>query len=80
MAKRNPGIASLSSDVLIEKETNIPSVLRFAVSRGADYAVIGPEAPLEAGIVDRLEEKGIPCVGPSLKAALSRPTKHSAGR
>jgi phosphoribosylamine--glycine ligase len=70
MAKRNPGIASLSSDVLIEKETNIPSVLEFAVSRGADYAVIGPEAPLEAGIVDRLEEKGIPCVGPSLKAAL----------
>ena len=70
MAKRNPGIASLSSDVLIEKETNIPSVLKFAVSRGADYAVIGPEAPLEAGIVDRLEEKGIPCIGPSRKAAL----------
>ncbi|MDD1705631.1 MAG: phosphoribosylamine--glycine ligase [Methanoregulaceae archaeon] len=70
MAKRNPGIASLSSDVLIEKETSIPSVLKFAVSRGADYAVIGPEAPLEAGIVDRLEERGIPCVGPTLKAAL----------
>lgn len=70
MAKRNPGIASLSSEILIEKETSIPSVIKFAVSRGADYAVVGPEAPLEAGIVDRLEEKGIPCVGPSLKAAL----------
>jgi phosphoribosylamine--glycine ligase len=70
MAKRNPGIASLSSDVLVEKESNIPSVLKFAVSCGADYAVIGPEAPLEAGIVDRLEEQGIPCVGPTLKAAL----------
>jgi len=70
MAKRNPGIASLSSEILIEKETNIPSAIKFAVSRGADYAVVGPEAPLEAGIVDRLEEKGIPCVGPSLKAAL----------
>ncbi len=70
MPKHNPGIASLSSDVLIEKETNIPAVVDFAVSRGADYAVIGPEAPLEAGIVDRLEKRGIPCIGPILKAAM----------
>jgi len=70
MPKQNPGIASLSSDVLIEKETNIPAVVDFAVSRGADYAVIGPEAPLEAGIVDRLEKRGIPCIGPTLKAAM----------
>lgn len=70
MAKRNPGIASLSSEVLIERETNIPSVLKFALSREADYAVIGPEAPLEAGIVDHLQEKGIPCIGPTLSAAL----------
>ena len=70
MARRNPGIASLSSAVLIEKEVNIRPVLEFANSHGADYAVIGPEAPLEAGIVDRLEEKGIPCMGPPLKAAL----------
>ena len=70
MPKHNPGIASLSSDVLIEKETNIPAVVDFAVSRGADYAVIGPEAPLEAGIVDRLEKRGIPCIGPTLKAAM----------
>ncbi|HQA80293.1 MAG TPA: phosphoribosylamine--glycine ligase [Methanoregulaceae archaeon] len=70
MPKQNPGIASLSSDVLSEKETNIPAVVDFAVSRGADYAVIGPEAPLEAGIVDRLEKSGIPCIGPTLKAAM----------
>lgn len=69
MAKQNPGIAALSKEVLIEKETNIPAVVKFALSRKADYAVIGPEAPLEAGIVDRLEHEGIPCVGPTLSAA-----------
>lgn len=69
MAQKNPGIAALSTDILIERETSIPSVLHFATSRSADYAVIGPEAPLEAGIVDRLEEQGIPCMGPVLAAA-----------
>ena len=69
MAKKNPGIAALSTDILIERETHIPAVLKFATSRRADYAVIGPEAPLEAGIVDRLEEQGIPCMGPVLAAA-----------
>ncbi|MDD1706769.1 MAG: phosphoribosylamine--glycine ligase, partial [Methanoregulaceae archaeon] len=69
MAKKNPGIASLSQEVLIEKETNVPIVAKFALSRKADYAVIGPEAPLEAGIVDRLEREGIPCMGPTVSAA-----------
>ena len=69
MAKRNPGIAAAAEEVLLEKETNVPVMLRFAKARGIDYAVIGPEAPLEAGIVDRLEEEGIPCMGPTVAAA-----------
>jgi phosphoribosylamine--glycine ligase len=69
MARKNPGIAALSEDMLIEKETNVPAAVKFALSRKADYAVIGPEAPLEAGIVDRLENAGIPCVGPTVSAA-----------
>ncbi len=69
MAKRNPGIAAAAEEILLEKETNVPAVLRFAKARGIDYAVIGPEAPLEAGIVDRLEEGGIACMGPTVAAA-----------
>jgi len=69
MAKRNPGIAAVSEDILLEKETNVPAVLRFAKARRIDYAVIGPEAPLEAAIVDRLEEEGIACMGPAAAAA-----------
>ncbi|NYT07162.1 MAG: phosphoribosylamine--glycine ligase [Methanomicrobiales archaeon] len=69
MAKRNPGIAAVAEEILLEKETNVPAVLRFATSRGIDYTVIGPEAPLEAGIVDRLEEEGIGSMGPTVAAA-----------
>ena len=69
MAKRNPGIAEVAEEVLVEKETNVPAVIRFAKARLIDYAVIGPEAPLEAGIVDRLEENGIACMGPTYAAA-----------
>ena len=69
MAKRNPGIAAASEEILLEKETNIPAVIRFAKARRIDYAVIGPEAPLEAGIVDRLEQEGIACMGPMVAAA-----------
>ncbi len=69
MARRNPGIARLAERVLIEKETSTHRVAEFARVSGADAAIIGPEAPLEAGIVDVLEEKGIACVGPSSLAA-----------
>jgi len=69
MNKRNPGIARLSSKFLLEKETNIKKIIEFATSLQVEYAIIGPEAPLEAGIVDALEEVGIGCVGPSRMAA-----------
>lgn len=69
MAKRNPGIAHIAKDVLLHKETDTQRILAFAKECGVDYAVIGPEAPLEAGIVDVLEAAGIPCVGPSRAAA-----------
>ena len=61
MAQKNPGIARLAERVLLEKETNIQRILPFATTCGVDAAIIGPEAPLEAGIVDYLESAGIPC-------------------
>jgi phosphoribosylamine--glycine ligase len=69
MAKINPGIAEIAKKTLVEKETNIQRVVSFAMEYGIDYAVIGPEAPLEEGIVDELERIGIACVGPSRSAA-----------
>jgi phosphoribosylamine--glycine ligase len=69
MAKKNPGIARIAKGVLIEKETAVNRVVEFATENGIDYGIIGPEAPLEAGVVDALEAAGIACVGPSRAAA-----------
>jgi phosphoribosylamine---glycine ligase len=69
MAKRNPGISRIARKVLLHKETDTHRIVAFAKECGIDYAIIGPEAPLEAGIVDALEEAGIPGVGPSRAAA-----------
>ena len=69
MAKRNPGIDRLAKNVLIAKETDVPRITAYAQNMGMEYAVIGPEAPLEAGIVDALESGGVSCVGPTRAAA-----------
>ncbi|MEN6342374.1 MAG: phosphoribosylamine--glycine ligase [Methanospirillum sp.] len=69
MATRNPGIASLADTFLLAPETDVARVVRFAVESGADLAVIGPEAPLEAGLADALAGAGIPAFGPTQAAA-----------
>jgi len=69
MAKKNPGIAALAKKILLVKETDTARVVAFAKETGADCAFIGPESPLEAGIVDELEAAGIATVGPTRAAA-----------
>jgi phosphoribosylamine--glycine ligase len=43
--------------------------LRLARDERADLVVVGPEGPLEAGVVDRLAAAGVPVVGPTRAAA-----------
>ncbi|GAB6286053.1 MAG: phosphoribosylamine--glycine ligase [Methanoregula sp.] len=69
MAKKNPGIAAIARKVCIASETDVSRVVAFAHETGSEYAFIGPEAPLEAGIVDHLEAAGVACVGPTQAAA-----------
>ena len=69
MAKKNPGILKLAKKVLLCRETDVPRIVAFAKENGIEYAFIGPESPLEAGIVDALESVNIPCVGPTKAAA-----------
>lgn len=69
MARRNPGIDAIAGKVHLCRETDVKAVAGFAKEAGAEYAVIGPEAPLEAGIVDELGSAGIPCIGPTKAAA-----------
>jgi phosphoribosylamine--glycine ligase len=64
MAKKNPGIARLCQDFLLEKETDVKKIVAYATANNVDLAFIGPEAPLAAGLADALEDVGIGVVGP----------------
>jgi phosphoribosylamine--glycine ligase len=55
-------------NVAIDAE-DIDALLDFARREGIDLSVIGPEAPLVAGIADRFREAGLRCFGPSARAA-----------
>jgi len=70
MKNRNPGIMRLAEKVWILEESDAKAVAEVADSSGIEFAVVGPEAPLAAGLADELEKKGIPCVGP--KKAVAR--------
>ncbi|OYV70249.1 MAG: phosphoribosylamine--glycine ligase, partial [Gemmatimonadetes bacterium 21-71-4] len=49
--------------------TDIERLLTLARERAVDLVVVGPEAPLAAGIVDRFRGAGIPIFGPTQAAA-----------
>ncbi|WP_022950658.1 phosphoribosylamine--glycine ligase [Leucothrix mucor] len=48
---------------------DIDGLLAFAKEQGVELTVVGPEAPLVAGIVDRFTEAGLRCFGPTKAAA-----------
>lgn len=70
MAKKNPGIAALCEDFLLEKETEVVKIVEYAKARNIEMAFVGPEAPLAAGVADALWEAGIPVVGPKKACAV----------
>jgi len=78
MGNHNPGIRRASKEVLLHDVTDVATVTAWATARGIDLAVIGPEAPLAAGIVDALEAAGIPTVGPDREAARLETSKEFA--
>ncbi len=48
---------------------DIDGLIAFAAGENIDLTIVGPEAPLVAGIVDRFEAAGLACFGPSAAAA-----------
>ena len=67
-APGNPGMVPAATlrpvDVL-----NPDAVAALATQEGVDLVVIGPEAPLAAGVADAVRAAGVPCFGPSQAAA-----------
>jgi phosphoribosylamine---glycine ligase len=67
-APGNAGIAEVAECVPIPV-TDLDGLVAFAKQKRIDFAVIGPEGPLVAGLWDRFEASGIKAFGPSEKAA-----------
>ena len=67
-APGNAGIAEDATCVPISA-TDIDGLVGFAEAEAIDLVVVGPEAPLVAGLVDRLRAAGIRAFGPSAAAA-----------
>jgi len=78
-APGNPGIAALGRCVAVPA-TDIDALLRLASDERPDLVVVGPEAPLASGIVDRFREHGIPIFGPTAAAAQLEASKAFAKR
>jgi phosphoribosylamine--glycine ligase len=66
-----PGNAGIAGDarVLEVGADDVLGIVDAAVAEGVDLVVVGPEAPLVAGLVDSLEAAGIAAFGPSAEAA-----------
>ncbi|RFA10583.1 phosphoribosylamine--glycine ligase [Subtercola boreus] len=79
VAPGNAGIAGVVEVATLDP--NDPeAVANFAIARDIQFVVIGPEAPLVAGVADALRTRGIPVFGPSSAAAALEGSKTFAKR
>ena len=67
-APGNAGIAEIAECVPIAT-TDLKGIVAFAKAQSIAFVVVGPEAPLVAGLWDHLEANGIKALGPSVSAA-----------
>ena len=68
VAPGNPGCAAVATIAAIDIRDHA-AVVGFCRENAIDLVVVGPEAPLVAGIADDLAAAGIVCFGPSRAAA-----------
>ena len=68
-----PGNAGTAREAKVENVAigaeDIPALLAFAHDNGVGLTIVGPEAPLVAGVVDTFEQAGLRCFGPRKAAA-----------
>ncbi|MEU7136698.1 phosphoribosylamine--glycine ligase [Streptomyces sp. NPDC046261] len=73
-APGNAGIADVARVHTVDALDGV-AVAELAASLRADLVVVGPEAPLVAGVADVLRERGVPVFGPSARAAVLEGSK-----
>jgi phosphoribosylamine--glycine ligase len=68
VAPGNPGTAAIAQNRPVDAQ-DPAAVAALATELGVDLVVVGPEAPLVAGVADAVREAGIACFGPGAEAA-----------
>ncbi|MBI5159778.1 phosphoribosylamine--glycine ligase [Candidatus Micrarchaeota archaeon] len=69
MKARNPGIARLSKEFTLGDINNGTVIAKWAKEKNVELAVVGPEEPMQKGVVDELEAVGVKCASPCKAAA-----------
>lgn len=73
-APGNGGIAQVAACVDV-KATDVDGMVKWAKDHAMDFVVVAPDDPLALGMVDALEEAGIPAFGPRANAAVIEASK-----
>ncbi len=75
-----PGNAGIAEDAVVVpiKETAFSNLIEFAKKEKIDLTIVGPEVPLNAGIVDEFEAAGLKAFGPRKNAAIIEGSKSFA--
>ncbi|MGL1832487.1 phosphoribosylamine--glycine ligase [Rhodocyclaceae bacterium SMB388] len=75
-----PGNAGTATEPLVENVavTSIPDLIALAREQQVQFTVVGPEAPLAAGVVDAFRAEGLPIFGPTRAAAQLESSKDFA--
>ena len=79
-APGNPGTAEVGANHPIDL-LDSAAVASLAAELGVNLVIVGPEAPLVAGVADAVRDKGIACFGPSSAARFpsAKDTSDTAG-
>lgn len=74
-APGNVGMEGICTCIPSVAADDVDGIVALAGELSASFVVVGPEVPLVLGLVDRLQEKGIPAFGPSKAAAILEGSK-----
>ena len=74
----NPHINVLCEKYFVAPLSENQTIVEIAKKLNIDFAIIGPENPLENGLVDALEKEGVPCVAPKKDVAKIETSKSFA--